>query len=290
MKIWDVHVHYPFNWQQPEADPSERLPLLNEALQKAGIVRASLLSGGRFGPSHEEAIKLLEPYAPLMVPVAVVDPEITHSEQVRELHAMGYRGLKMIGVKRAYDEPEYFPMYAAAEELKMPVLLHMGVIGGGVDYSRTHPRYDAAAAERLKMMRSRMQPRDVSAGRMHPWHLDTIANNFPMLPLMGAHLGGTGNYEAAASVARWRANVHFDLSGGETIEQHAVERNMIGREIGVEKLVWGSDCQIDEIQEHVDRFVKIFDDLQLTEDQMDRIWYRNAAEMFGEEPVELAGE
>ncbi|MGH2588265.1 MAG: amidohydrolase family protein [Dehalococcoidia bacterium] len=294
MKIWDVHVHFPINWQQPDADPAERLPLLADALQKAGIVRASLLSGGRWGLSHEQAIELLRPYAPRMVPVAVVDPEETSGDRIRELHAMGYRGLKMIGVKRPYDEPDYFPVYAAAEELRMPILLHLGVIGGPIDYARTHPRRDAAAAQRLQMMRERMRqrmgPRDVSATRMHPFHLDTIANNFPGLPLIGAHMGGTGNYDAASSVARWRHNVHFDLSGGESIEQHAVERGLIGREIGVEKLVWGSDCGIDEIQEHVDRFVTIFDDLGLSEDEVDRIWYRNAAEMFGEETPQLAEE
>ena len=290
MKIWDVHVHYPFNWQQPDADPSERLGPLAEALEQAGIVRASLLSGGRMGPSHEVAIEKLRPFAPLMVPVAVVDPEVVDGDGVRGLHAIGYRGLKMIGVKRPYDDPAYFSVYAAAEELRMPILMHLGVIGGAVDYARTHPRRDPAAAQRLRMMRSRMQPRDVSAVRMHPFHLDTIANNFPDLLLIGAHMGGTGNYDAAASVARWRHNVHFDLSGGETIEQHAVERGLIGREIGVEKLVWGSDCGIDEIQEHVDRFVRIFEDLELTDDQLDRIWYRNAAEMFGEEPVTFAEE
>jgi predicted TIM-barrel fold metal-dependent hydrolase len=145
MKIWDVHVHYPVNWQNPDEDASARLGPLSEAFEKAGIVRASLLSGGRWGPSHEEAIERLEPYAPVMVPVAVVDPEVTSGDRVRELHALGYRGLKMIGVKRAYDEPDYFPVYAAAEELRMPVLLHMGVIGGAIDYSRTHPRRDPAA-------------------------------------------------------------------------------------------------------------------------------------------------
>jgi len=293
MKIWDVHVHYPFNWQNPDADPSERLGPLSEAFEKAGIVRASILSGGRmgFGPTHEVAIEMLRPFAPVMVPVAVVDPEVTSGDRVRELNEMGYRGLKMIGVKRPYDEPAYFRVYEAAQEREMPILLHMGVIGGGVDYSRTHPRRDPVAAQRLRQMSARFnQPRDVSATRMHPFHLDTIANNFPRLALIGAHMGGTGNYDAAASVARWRHNVHFDLSGGETIEQHAVERGLIGREIGVEKLVWGSDCQIEEIQEHVDRFVKIFEDLRLSEDEVDHIWYRNAAEMFGEEEPQFAEE
>jgi predicted TIM-barrel fold metal-dependent hydrolase len=290
MKIWDVHCHFPINWQQPDTPFGARLPDLAAAFEQAGIVRASLLTGGRFGPNHEQGIELLQPYAPLMVPVAVVDPEEVDGARVRELHGMGYRGLKMIGVKRPYDEPDYFSLYEAAEELRMPVLLHLGVIGGPVDFSRTHPRYDAAAAQRLQTMRQRMQRRDVSATRMHPFHLDTLANTFPDLMLIGAHMGGTGNYDAAASVARWRRNVLFDLSGGETIEQHAVERGLIGREIGVEKLVWGSDCQIHEIGEHVDRFVRIFDDLGLTEDQQDRIWYRNAAELFGEEPVQVASE
>lgn len=290
MKIWDVHVHFPFNWQHPEADPSERLPALFEALQRAGVVRASLLSGGRWGPDHDAAIELLKPYAPLMVPVAVVDPEVTTGNEVRRLHDLGYRGLKMIGVKRNYDEPAYFRLYEAAQERRMPILLHMGVIGGPVDYSRTHPRRDAAAAQRFQAMRQRMLSRDVSATRMHPFHLDTIANNFPDLPLMGAHMGGTGNHDAAASVARWRHNVHFDLSGGETIEEDSVRLGLIGDRIGVEKLVWGSDCGIEEIQAHVDRFVTIFDDLRLTDDELDRIWYRNAAEMFGEETPKLAQE
>src|SRR6266545_819933 len=134
MKIWDVHVHFPINWQQPDADPAERLPLLAAAFEKAGIVRASILSGGRlgFGVTHERAIELLRPYAPVMVPVAVVDPEVMGGDHIRELYAMGYRGLKMIGVKRPYDDPAYFPVYEAAEELHMPTLLHMGVAGGAI--------------------------------------------------------------------------------------------------------------------------------------------------------------
>jgi len=176
----------------------------------------------------------------------------------------------------------------------LPIVLHLGVIGGGIDYSRTHPRRDPEAAKRLEMMRTMgrrfMNGRDVSATRMHPFHLDTIANNFPRLKLIGAHLGGTGNYDAASSVARWRPNVFFDLSGGETIERHAVERRMIGYEIGVEKLTFGSDCGADEIHEHVERFVRIFDDVGLTDDEKDRIWYRNAAEIFGLEPPAVAAE
>ena len=74
----------------------------------------------------------------------------------------------------------------------MPVLLHMGVIGGGLDYSITHPRRDAAAAQayqRKMAMQVRLPARNVSASRMSPLHLDTIANRFPRLNIIGAHLG-----------------------------------------------------------------------------------------------------
>jgi predicted TIM-barrel fold metal-dependent hydrolase len=103
-------------------------------------------------------------------------------------------------------------------------------------------------------------------------------------------MGGTGNYDAAASVSRWRHNVFFDLSGGETIERHSVERGLIGKEIGLEKLTFGSDCGADEIHEHVERFVRIFEDIGLTEDEQERVWYRNAAEIYGIEPRAVAAE
>ena len=111
----------------------------------------------------------------------------------------------------------------------------MGVIGGGIDYSITHPSKDPEAAKKyLSMLNSNgrgTQSRDVSETRMRPLHMDTNANNFPRLKLIGAHMGGTGNYDEAASVTRWRHNVFLDLSGGETSERHAVERGLIGKEI-----------------------------------------------------------
>ena len=282
--IWDVHCHFPRNWEQPDADRGPLLDSRAQALREAGVVRASLLSGGRFGPTYEEALAEARRHEDLFVPIAVVDLDASHGREVARLHDMGYRGLKVIGPRLAYDDHRYFGVYQEAEARGMPILFHLGVIGGGVDYAITHPRRDPEAArsyERVRRIRDAM-PRDMSAIRMRPFHLDTIANNFPELGIIGAHMGGTGNYEEASSVARWRHNVHFDLSGGDTIERHSVERGLIGREIGIEKLVWGSDCGDAEIGEHVQRFERIFKDLGLSDEEQHRIWYDNAAELFGE--------
>src|SRR5690606_36466268 len=143
--------------------------------------------------------------------------------EVRELYEMGYRGLKLIGVARDYDTPDYMPSYGMAERLGIPILYHLGVIGGGLDYSINHPRRDAAAAqqyERWRAMTGRPGAnRAASATRMSPLRLHTIANRFPNLRIIGAHLGNQGNYQFSASVAPWRHNVYLDMSGGVTIER-----------------------------------------------------------------------
>lgn len=292
--IWDVHCHFPRNWEDPDNPEYERLlDERGDALRAAGVVKASLLSGGRFGSLPYEAyLEFAKRDEDLWVPSAVVDPGETSFREIKRLHEMGYQGLKIIGTKFAYDDPRYFPAYAAAEEFGMPILMHLGVIGGGVDYAITHPRRDPKAAATYRRMQEmgRMQPRDVSAIRMRPFHLDTIANNFPALRLIGAHMGGTGNYDEAASVTRWRHHVFLDMSGGDTIERHAVERKLVKHEIGVEKLTWGSDCNTDEIASHVEHLEQIFVDCGLDEDEADRIRYRNAAEIFGFEQPTLAAE
>ena len=291
--IWDVHCHFPRNWDNPDDANHERaIDARADALRAAGVTRASLLCGGRFGLSYEEALVYARRHEDFFVPSAVIDPDDVNGQEVRRLADLGYRGLKIIGTRRPYDDYKYFSAYGAAEERGMPILFHLGVIGGGVDYQITHPRRDPEAAATMQRMReNRMRgPRDVGATRMRPFHLDTIANNFPELRLIGAHMGGTGNYDEAASVVRWRHHVLLDMSGGDTIERHIMERRLIKHEIGVEKLTWGSDCRDDEIQSHVDHLEAIFEHFELSEDEANRIRYANAAELFGElEPV-LAAE
>ncbi|MPZ49580.1 MAG: amidohydrolase family protein [Dehalococcoidia bacterium] len=307
-RIWDIHVHFPRNPQKPDDDPQVTLDHLAERLRETGVVKAGLLCptaypgrpGRGDGLTHERCIEMAQKHADLFVPHAHLDPEFTTYERMHQLHAMGYRALKIIGTRHEYDWKDYFPVYRAAEELDMPILFHCGVIGGGLDWLNRHPARDPASAKRMReqeeaarkaasgegpeptgALARRFGPRESSATYMRPFHLETIANRFPTLKIIGAHLGGTGNYDEAASVARWRRWVYFDMSGGRTIERHAVERGLIGKEFAIEKLIFGSDCPADEVHEHVERFVGIFDQLGLTDAEKDQIWYRNAAELFG---------
>ena len=285
-KIFDIHMHFPRNWDKPDDDPKGLVENLYERAIEAGITKANFLCGGRWGISHEDSIKHAQRHPDLFIPTAMIDPETTTPERLRELRDMGYRGLKMIGVLRDYDCADYFPIYETAQKFGWPILLHMGVIGGGIDDAVTHPRRDAAAAEGYRRFNKLFaQGRNMSATRMRPFHLDTIANNFPKLRLIGAHLGGTGNYDEAASVARWRHNVYFDFSGGTTIERHALERRLIGHEIGFEKLIFGSDTSPEKIAEHIRRWDTIFDLLDVPKDCRERMWWTNGAELYDEEDI-----
>ena len=289
-KIFDIHMHFPRNWEKPDADPAPIVDRLYEGATAAGVTRANLLCGGRFGISYEDSVAHALRHPDLFIPSAMIDLETTTRERLVELRDMGYRGLKMIGPRRDYDCEDYFPIYETAEKFGWPILLHLGVIGGGIDYRVTHPRRDPQALAGYKRWTQLANAgRNVSAMRMRPFHLDTIANNFPQLKLIGAHLGGTGNYDEAASVARWRHNVYFDFSGGTTIEQHAVERRLIGHEIGFEKLIFGSDTSAEKIADHIRRWDTIFDLLAVQPDARERMWWFNAAEIYGEEPVAWLG-
>jgi predicted TIM-barrel fold metal-dependent hydrolase len=281
-KIFDIHMHFPRNWEKPQSDPTPLIENLYEKAKDAGITKANLLCGGRFGISHEDSIKHAHRHPDLFIPTAMIDPEVIKPKDLRRLRDLGYRGLKMIGVRRDYDTEDYFPLYETAQEFGWPILFHLGVIGGGLDYSITHPRRDPDAAKMYRRFGPHAGPsRNISAMRMRPFHLDTLANNFPQLKLIGAHLGGTGNYDEAASVARWRHNVFFDISGGATIERHALERRLIGDEIGCEKLIFGSDTQPDKIARHISRWEGIFDLLEIDDASRERIWWENGAELYG---------
>ena len=344
-KIWDFHVHFPRDrgpggsrgtasggptaddpssasgrTAPPPPDPQKAVDHLAEKLREVGTVKASLLCNGWIPGrpktpqtlTYEQCFEIAMKHDDLFVCHAVVDPADQGFGDIDRLHRLGYRGLKIIGTRHPYDFRDYYPVYRAAEELEMPILFHCGVVGGGMDLLKRHPRRDPESAKRMREMEeqaekareaaARGEPvpdglmtfqrmgRETSATYMRPFHLETLANHFPRLKIVGAHFGGTGNYDEAASVARWRRYVYFDMSGGRTLERHAMERGLIGKEIPIEKLIFGSDCAADEIHEHVERFTQMFEELGLSEEEKDLLWYRNAAEVFGVEPPQWAEE
>ena len=279
-RIFDVHVHYPWRGARAEQFPPDRqAEMLAYTCGRLNIRKVCLL-GRPDEESWAATLAAYERFPDLVVPMAQVRLDEEGPDDLSALRERGFRGLKITTPSRDYDDPAYYPIYERAEELGMPILFHTGIRGGPIDYLLFHPRDPVLAESFSREHEETGRGTTRGAARMQPIFLDTISLAFPRLRIIGAHLG-YGLYDSAAAVARWRRNVYFDISGGQVVRRHIVERKMIRHEILPEKLVFGTDCDVAHMSREVTAWMAAFQGLGLTDEEQDTIFYRNAAAIFG---------
>jgi uncharacterized protein len=124
-----------------------------------------------------------------LIPFCDINPHLfTHlGDELRRKYDEGFRGLKLYPTYQHYflNDPRIYPLYQAAQELGIPVLIHTGssVFQG-----------------------SRLKYGD-------PLHLDEVAVDFPRLNLVMAHSGRGFWYDRAFFLSRLHANVYMELAG-----------------------------------------------------------------------------
>lgn len=125
-----------------------------------------------------------------LIPFCDINPHL-HTDLGRELRTKveveGFRGLKLYPTYQHYylNEPRIYPLYQAAQDLGIPVLIHTGssVFKG-----------------------SRLKYGD-------PLHLDDVATDFPSLNLVMAHSGRGVWYDRAFFLSKLHANLYMEVSG-----------------------------------------------------------------------------
>ena len=75
----------------------------------------------------------------------------------------------------------------------------------------------------------------------------------------------------------------FDGDTGAVVRRHIIDREMIYKEILPEKLVWGSDCDVTHMSRELTAWMDAFNKMGMSADDQDKIFYRNAAAIFGVE-------
>jgi predicted TIM-barrel fold metal-dependent hydrolase len=161
-------------------------------------------------------------------------------KMVEDLHRRGFRGLKVIIPTRDYDDQSYWPIYRKAEQLKMPILFHTGVMARTEEFAARYPH-----VPELKGIDHSVS--HVSCRKMSPETLDAIAKTFPNLKLIMAHFGSFGRRDNASAVIQWNPNVYADLTEWGwyehpkyTAKAVRILRDIVDRRVR-EQLVWGTD-------------------------------------------------
>ena len=265
--IWDIHHH----WVN-EAGYVDRLL---RQMDRLGIERVGLIGMGESFPDlfvrHERSDDLADNVAVAALAQArgerfwaygYLQPGRCEPADVDRLAEMGVAGLKFHMPIKPYGEPEYFELYARAQQHHLPCLFHTGVM-------------QAPAPT---------PGRGVRSENYRPIHLEPIAWEFPDLVLIAAHLGVCWN-EEAATLCRMCPNVYADLSGSaegwRASKSAEWFRQILFWPAAHRKVFFGSDVHADELEGLVDHDRRLFEQMGWTAERRACVFRDNARRVFG---------
>jgi predicted TIM-barrel fold metal-dependent hydrolase len=189
--------------------------------------------------------------SPRLIPFASINP-YTSTHPAEELERLvrdeGFRGLKLYPTYQHYypNDAHIYPLYAKAQELKIPVSLHIGS--------------SIFAGARIKYG--------------DPITMDDVAVDFPELVLLMCHSGRPFWYEKAFALARLHENLYMEVSGlpPQRLLDYFPELERLAH-----KVIYGSDWPgVPTIKENI----KAIKRLDIAEDAKGKILGENAARLL----------
>ncbi len=222
-KIVDLHCHYVAS--QPKAVENFRNLVAQPEVVKVAVnvvhfgleyvPEYALMTS--FDCTNEELAQMIEEVAsPKLVPWCWVDPLLPDPVKQAEywVRERGMRGIKMYPPMGWYPNDErVMPVYQFAEEMNIPVLLHMGRIA-------PHPG-----------LRSKW-------GR--PIYLEEVGLATPNLKLLIGHFAPMWESEAY-HMAKGFKNFFFDLTSAGFGDTQLLRRVIVEPSLGLRRLVLGTD-------------------------------------------------
>ena len=195
----------------------------------------------------------------VLIPFGSVDPlqgasAVTKARRLVEEY--GVRGFKFHPTLQNFDpsDPEFYPLYSAIQDLRVPVIFHTGQTGIGAGLP---------GGFGLKL------------GLSNPMLIDVVAANFPELSIVMAHPSVPWQDEAIA-VATHKANVWIDLSGW---SPKYFPENLVRQANSLlqDKVLFGSDFPLLT----TDRWLKDFAALAMKDEVRPKILKTNAVRLLG---------
>ena len=173
---------------------------------------------------NDYVAQTVDSYPDVFIGFCSVDPrkgKAAVEELERSVLSLGLRGLKLHPIHQAFfpDDPAFIPLFAKAEELGIPVLMHSGYAAAGAN---------APGGGGFELAYSRPIP-----------HVDSLAARHPNLTIIMAHPAWPWIQEQVA-VALHKSNVFIDLSGS---APRYIPKELISEASGRlrKKVLFGSD-------------------------------------------------
>ncbi|CAB3393481.1 amidohydrolase family protein [Kyrpidia spormannii] len=199
-----------------------------------------------------------------------LEQEDAYDEIVRGIEELGLSGLKLFGplMTKPFEAPEFTRIWTFLADRRLPVLIHFGILGGpgGIVH---HPY-------------------------ISPLTLAKVAQTYTDIPFIIPHFGA-GYWQELLHLCWSAPNIYVDGSGSNDwirwMPYSLTLRDLFAKAyetIGAERIVFGSDSSWFPrgfaYRYLVDQ-VNVCREIGMTENEMDRVFYRNAAQLLG-----LAGE
>lgn len=256
LRIIDFHVHYPQG-----RDPLKRLV---KACEEANVEKICLHSLGRLrgiGDENKLVEEAFKEYPDLIKGFGFVHLGKDDPSVIDNLYSKGFTGIKVIKPTKPYDNEEFFPYYAKAEEYRMPILFHTGIV---------------ARNDIDKEIRA-------TSWYMRPAYLDKIARCFPKLILIGAHLGHPWCDEAAV-IMHHNPNVYFDICGGHTFWVALALKNRLRYDADLRRLLYGTDTTPENFLRIRHFWEVLLPQLGFTDEEIRAIFHDNAERILRNVP------
>jgi len=263
-EIVDLHCHYVAS--QPNAiENFRRLAARPEVVKVAvNVVQLRLEYAPAFplmtsyDCTNEELARMIEAVdSPKLVPWCWVDPLLPDPVKQAEywVRERGMRGIKMYPAMGWYpNDARVMPVYQFAQEMDIPVLLHMGRCA-------PHP------GVRTKYGR--------------PLYLEEVGLACPRLKLIIGHFANMWRYEAMHIAAGFK-NFFFDLTSSGSHDAEALRQVVAYDALGLRRLVLGTDGTGRDNVETANGTLARLKSFGFTEEQLDAIACQNGLAVLGE--------
>jgi predicted TIM-barrel fold metal-dependent hydrolase len=269
-KIIDAHVHMDA-W-----DKKTKNYVKNSGVEQFWVMDTHYENSDN--PVHvkkEVILKAAKEMPKTIIPFAKINWN-EKADQVEKNYKSGFVGLKAICPPKAYNDPQYYPIYEAANHFNMPILFHTGIIGHSTDCKK------------------QPQIRGYGPDNMQPAHLATIADLFPEMTIIGGHPGYPYTEQTEHNLYYY-PNIYHDISGYLPLEWFlkVLDKRtcsyLKGPELFCDKFIFATDCCLGNKESEnfgtekrmaTELFFSIFCRKYRWYDHVDHILYKNAKKLM----------